>query len=150
MKVACGERLLPTSTKLITLGEPNGEAGSWRDNGDSDWDDRAIDSSLIDHVDSPADIMSRVALIFNLEEGLIFLSERRSSLSTGARESRIKSSITFSQLRRSRGFVDFPRKIIVNLSLGRISGWNEELIVTLTRDRKEFRGEKMRLSHPSR
>jgi hypothetical protein len=148
MKVDSWGRLFPTSTKLITWGEPNGEAVSWRDKGDSDRDERMIDSSSTDHVDSPADFMSRVAPIFNFEEGLIFV-ERRSSLTTGARESRIKSSMTSSQLRRSWELVDFPRNTIVNLSLGATSGWNEEFTVTTTRDREEVRGEMIRPVHPS-
>jgi hypothetical protein len=149
MKVACWGRLFPTSTKPITLGAPFNEAGSWRDNGESEREERMIDSSLTDQVDSPADFMSRVAPIFNFEEGLIFSPERRSSFKTGARESRINNSITFPQLRRSWELVDFPRNTIVNLSLGATSAWNDELIVTTTREREEVRGEKIRPPHPS-
>jgi hypothetical protein len=108
-----------------------------------------IDSSLTDHVDSPADFMSRVAPIFNFEEGFIFSPETSSSFKTGARESRIKRSITFSQLRRSAEFFDFPRNTIVNLSLGATSGWNDELTVTMTREREEVKGEKIRPVHSS-
>jgi hypothetical protein len=150
MKVAWAGRLFPTSTKLITLGEPNGAAGSWRDKGDSDWDESTIDLSFTDHVDSPADFMSRDARIFNFEEGFIFSPEIRSNLSTGARESRISSSMTFSQLRRSWELVGFPRNTIMNLSSGATAGWYDELTVTTTWDREEeVRGVKKRPWHPS-
>src|ERR1043165_5466148 len=110
-----------------------GEEGRVLERGDKDIDDNLMELSLLfpllllfpfplfnDHNNSPPDFISTLPNILNFDEGLIFDPDNNSNLNTGARESRIDNSNTFSHLRTSSILLfldlDLPLITILNTS----------------------------------
>jgi hypothetical protein len=145
----CWGRLFPTITKLNTWGELGTEEGRDRERGDSETNDKAIESSSTDHHTSPLDGMSTLPNSFSFDDGFIFGPDSASNFTTGDWEARMESWMTFSQLLPSPGDTD---------DLPLITIWNtaptaaaEELAVTMmTGERGAEDGEKVRETQESR
>jgi hypothetical protein len=145
----CWGRLFPTITKLNTWGELGTEEGRDRERGDSETDDKAIESSSTDHRTSPRDAMSTLPKSFSFDEGFIFDPDSASNFTTGDWEARMESWTTFSQLLPSPGdSEDLPVITIWNTAPTAAA---EELAVTrMTGERGAEDGEKVRETQESR
>jgi hypothetical protein len=139
----CAGRLSPATMRLKIFGAASVEGRRVSDIGDEDSVERSRETSSTVQEIVPPNRISTLPRIFNFDDGFIFDPDNTSKLTTGDRESRMESVTTFSHLRPSSMPIALPLITILNTFLVVSADKEEELKVTVTREKDEFSGEKI-------